>query len=341
MEARLTKLVLSLLDLANVRNLDINNPVVLTLKSELDQDVTVIVSFREPFTGRWPLNVLWLDVDPQSPNFKKLFKRVSKLPDVPNNHQHTWTSLYYYADAFNPPQYYDATDSGSNANVDLNNHIANHNNPHVVTAAQLGALPLAGGTLTGPIILAAAPTEAMHPVTKQYFDDKFLILDSEFEMFQLAMGPLSINLRNAVDVIIPQVVADNAANSATVAALVGRVTTLETANTSTQTALTNLTPRVATLESLQASDGLRIAALETGLNSAQSTIATLPKKYVHTQTVASAIWTIVHNTNNAAPTIQIWNAGEVIVPNQIVSLNANTVEVRFNVAYNGSATIVG
>lgn len=32
------------------------------------------------------------------------------------------------------------------------------------------SLPLAGGTLTGPLTLNADPTDNMHPVTKQYFE---------------------------------------------------------------------------------------------------------------------------------------------------------------------------
>lgn len=34
---------------------------------------------------------------------------------------------------------------------DINNHIVNNNNPHQVTAEQIKALPLAGGTMTGAI----------------------------------------------------------------------------------------------------------------------------------------------------------------------------------------------
>lgn len=32
------------------------------------------------------------------------------------------------------------------------------------------ALPIAGGTMTGELVLAADPTNAMHAVTKQYVD---------------------------------------------------------------------------------------------------------------------------------------------------------------------------
>lgn len=52
----------------------------------------------------------------------------------------------------------------------VSSHIEDKDNPHEVTAKQVKALPLSGGTMTGPITLAADPAAAMQPVTKQYFD---------------------------------------------------------------------------------------------------------------------------------------------------------------------------
>lgn len=39
------------------------------------------------------------------------------------------------------------------------------------TAAEVGALPITGGTLTGALTLSAAPTANLHPATKKYVDD--------------------------------------------------------------------------------------------------------------------------------------------------------------------------
>lgn len=44
-------------------------------------------------------------------------------------------------------------------------------NPHATTAASVGALPTTGGTMTGDIVLAGAPTLGLHPATKAYADD--------------------------------------------------------------------------------------------------------------------------------------------------------------------------
>lgn len=52
----------------------------------------------------------------------------------------------------------------------VSSHIEDKDNPHGVTAEKIGALPTTGGTMTGPITLAADPAAAMEPVTKQYFD---------------------------------------------------------------------------------------------------------------------------------------------------------------------------
>ncbi len=52
----------------------------------------------------------------------------------------------------------------------VSSHIEDKDNPHGVTAEKIGALPTTGGTMTGPITLAADPAAAMQPVTKQYFD---------------------------------------------------------------------------------------------------------------------------------------------------------------------------
>lgn len=69
-----------------------------------------------------------------------------------------------------PEMDYDPAGSAASVQGNLDVHTNNKENPHGVTATQTGALPLSGGTMTGPITLAADPAAAMQPVTKQYFD---------------------------------------------------------------------------------------------------------------------------------------------------------------------------
>lgn len=52
----------------------------------------------------------------------------------------------------------------------IGSHINDTNNPHQVTIEQLGALPLTGGVMAGPITLNADPTTALQAATKQYVD---------------------------------------------------------------------------------------------------------------------------------------------------------------------------
>lgn len=52
----------------------------------------------------------------------------------------------------------------------IESHINNTDNPHQVTIEQLGALPLTGGIMAGPITLNADPTTALQAATKQYVD---------------------------------------------------------------------------------------------------------------------------------------------------------------------------
>ena len=75
----------------------------------------------------------------------------------------------------------DDTDAANKAYVDgavadkadastLTAHINNKSNPHGVTAAQVKAVPQAGGTMTGHLTLSGAPTENLHAATKDYVD---------------------------------------------------------------------------------------------------------------------------------------------------------------------------
>lgn len=54
----------------------------------------------------------------------------------------------------------------------LEDHTANKSNPHKVTAGQIGALPLSGGTMTGGLTLVGDPVSEMEAATKQYVDAK-------------------------------------------------------------------------------------------------------------------------------------------------------------------------
>ena len=70
----------------------------------------------------------------------------------------------------NPNAHEDIRDLVSNAQQNLTEHTENKSNPHQVTAAQVGALPLSGGTLTGTLVLSGNPINVNDATTKTYVD---------------------------------------------------------------------------------------------------------------------------------------------------------------------------
>ena len=63
--------------------------------------------------------------------------------------------------------------------------------------------------------------------------------------------------------------------------------------------------------------------------------------YVHAQTEDSATWTVTHNLNTTAPSVQIWRAdNKMIIPNEVTVNGANSVVIDFGYAIQGRAVIV-
>jgi hypothetical protein len=58
----------------------------------------------------------------------------------------------------------------------------------------------------------------------------------------------------------------------------------------------------------------------------------------HTQLTASTTWSFTHNLNTQTPLLQVYDLGyEQIIPNEIVSINAFTSEIRFDYSQSGYA----
>jgi hypothetical protein len=58
----------------------------------------------------------------------------------------------------------------------------------------------------------------------------------------------------------------------------------------------------------------------------------------HTQLTASTTWSFTHNLNTQTPLLQVYNLGyEQIIPNEIVSINSFTSEIRFDYTQAGYA----
>jgi hypothetical protein len=108
MELRLQQLINDMLRVANVQNMDPNNPITMRISHVTNAEVTVIVcAHREPNTQILPLNVTWFVYDPQSEYYLQALRRVSK--DASTGYVHTWEVVDTFDGVFTA-QFYDPVD---------------------------------------------------------------------------------------------------------------------------------------------------------------------------------------------------------------------------------------
>lgn len=187
MELKLQQLIDNLIATADVRNLSATNPITFTIKNPNSNDnVIVVVAIREPYTyNALPINVTWINYDPEDVNFKRALKRVNKDDPGPGSpYEHTWQVLNIYNDVFEPPQYYDGGVSDIDSRFDFHVDDNQNPNPHNITPEIIDALALSGGTLTGPVVIrqlggggdAYAVGEA---IPREYVDSEITILQDQ------------------------------------------------------------------------------------------------------------------------------------------------------------------
>lgn len=89
--------------IAESKGLAADYPVILKIKEET-QETYIAVSYDEPHDGvqLLPLDAIWIDGDPASPDYKSVYKRSSKTPS--GGLQNTWVEITTYVDVFTPPQ---------------------------------------------------------------------------------------------------------------------------------------------------------------------------------------------------------------------------------------------
>ena len=107
------------LQLADLRNLSVENPVVIRVKSPTTSDeFLIVVAHKEPSFSVLPYNVTWIVADPQSANYKRAMRRVTSLPFA--GYRNTWEILTVYEDIFVVDQYYEYSGSFQLGEVQLN-----------------------------------------------------------------------------------------------------------------------------------------------------------------------------------------------------------------------------
>jgi hypothetical protein len=315
MELRLSKLVDYLMGTADIRNLDELNPAELTMKTPgTGALVTVIVGYHEPYLERLPLNVNWVDANPVSPTYRRVLKRKSKIfnPATPQWH-HTWEVIDELTEFYFPEQYYAP---GDDPNGEMLRQLLEHvsidsGNPHGTTAKMVGALPLSGGSLTGPLKLAVDPIHELEAATKQYVDAWFAGVDGRIKTTEKAVVDFSLKIDG-----------------------------FTTSITDMTELVTGMSETVATVTEFY--DGFT-----TALNDIQTQITQLtdmiPRKFTFRKSLAekAVVWLITHNRKSVD---FLWSIadedGVPILPDDIRPLSPDQIRVAFNAPTAGSANFL-
>lgn len=115
-------------------------------------EVMLIISFDEPYTIEAPLNLVWIDSDPESVTYKTARKRASRV--AASGFTHTWLTVNDYSEL--SVQFWDTPEPADNEH---RLHGDNIDNPHRTTPDQIGAVAKDGDTMLGPLMLK--PTTAL------------------------------------------------------------------------------------------------------------------------------------------------------------------------------------
>lgn len=145
MELRLEQLIDDAGRTANVQNMAANNPIVIRLSNPSIAKITAIVcGHEEPTTLVLPLNVTWFDYNPQSVNYMRALRRISKDTPASGTLTHTWEVIDDYDKVF-MDQYYDQADTD------------------ILSSVSQGIV-IATSTVAGIARLATAPENDSDPV---------------------------------------------------------------------------------------------------------------------------------------------------------------------------------
>jgi hypothetical protein len=332
MELQLQHLIDRLIGVADIRNLSINNPIKFILEHpNTGHKTVVVVAHLEPYNYPLPVTVTWINVDPSSPFYKRALRRTVKIPSP--GFRHTWTNLENHIDIFEPPQVHDADED--TFEDDLQAHIDRRDNPHTVTTAQIGAVNKHGDSMSGPLILSGTPSLSKEATSKEYVDGIISDLTSFLSSLQQGIATNSTKIQTnqtSISSNYTAIVSNISGIQQNLVKIQDNVNKLSL----TQEALDNNTSSITDI--LSTIDGINnsISALEQNLNNLVLIANTTG--YVHVQESLSTAWRVEHNKNSLNYTWNIWDeSGSAILPDNIVSLDENNLDIIFAAPISGKA----
>lgn len=194
----------ALVNYANNKGVSATRPVILVINDSVTQykPIRFVVAHTEPHATAMPVNLMWYVLDPVSPNFGKLLRRVSRSPA--NGYTHTWVELTVVDNVW-AEQSWDTAIPADQAFID---HINQVGNAHGLTPADLNALSTDGGILVGALIPRTPPTGQQYAnnevVPRSWIDalvNPIRTLAQGTKALQTNLNSQFINLRNRVVVL--------------------------------------------------------------------------------------------------------------------------------------------
>ena len=269
-----------LIEAARARGLTDSKPILLTTDGGVALErINIIVSKTEPVAVKAPLDLIWIDPSTGVP-----LRRVSRASS--NTFAHTWTAAT--EENFWQPQIWDEPKPDDQPYLELNRNVGN---AHLLTAEDIQAISVVGGTMTGPLNIRQD-------------------VDIDAYSGQEALPKTLVKkLTDAAQGVAASVYQQMASVRSQLTALRGRVTVTEMA-----------------IEELEKNPG-------SGGGIPQST---------HKQEDAQLEWIMEHNLNTVnIVACVVLPDGQVVIPDKMEPVNANTYRVTFAEARAGTAMLIG
>jgi hypothetical protein len=337
MELRLRQLIDQLMRVSDIRNINTNNPVKVTVEHPNSGEATIIVvAYIEPYQYPLPYNVTWIVADPRSQYYKKALKRSSKDPG--GDYVHTWNELFQFMDIFDPPQWWDEDDNPNLLPEEFWQHIEDtETNPHAVTADAIEAVKRGGDTMSGPLILHGDPGFEREAANKRYVDS---LVSGLTDTMQVLQSNLAHN-RSLIDANTTHIGVNHSGILSNLAQIQQNIVDIQN----------NLASIIINTDSIgqNVQDIAQLFDITSATNSAvQQLRADLDNLiqvanmtgYTHEQPNPSSVWTVTHNkgSSNFQWSV-IDDTGEQVLPDTIIATDSNNVTIRFAQPIAGKAAL--